>query len=67
MNSTSQPLRLQLESPPGGTPAWYSNSFKRGTETSLQTFRMLISSVGVSQSLFEWPSISFAYLTTLSQ
>jgi hypothetical protein len=35
----------------------YSTSFRVGTETSLQTFRIFISWVGASQSLFEWPSI----------
>ena len=37
----------------GGYPASNSNNFMRGTETSLQTFRMFISSVGVFQSLFD--------------
>ena len=38
---------------PGGFPAWYSNNFTRGTEVSLQTLRMFISSVGESHSLLE--------------
>src|SRR5436190_24195357 len=38
---------------PGGFPASYFNIFRRGTETSLQTFRIFISSVGAAQSLFD--------------
>ena len=37
---------------PGGTPAWYSNNFRRGTETPLQTLRILMSSVG-AHSFFD--------------
>src|SRR5580765_207107 len=37
----------------GGYPASNSHSFRRGTETSLQTFRIFISSVGLFQSLFD--------------
>ena len=61
LHSTPAPLRFQSESPPGRIPASNFNSFGRGTETSLQTFWMLISSVGVSQSLFEWPSIRLCF------
>ena len=61
LHSTPTPLRFQSESPPGRIPASNFNSFGRGTETSLQTFWMLISSVGVSQSLFEWPSIRLCF------
>src|SRR5262249_34402691 len=38
---------------PGGFPASYVQSFMGGTETSLQTFPIFISSVGVCQSLFD--------------
>src|SRR5437773_752612 len=37
----------------GGAPASYFNIFRRGTETSLQTFRIFISSVGACQLLFD--------------
>jgi len=37
----------------GGYPAPNSNIFMRGTEVSLETFRMLINSVGLFQSLFD--------------
>ena len=37
----------------GGYPASNSTNFMRGTEASLQTFRMFISSVGLFQSLFD--------------
>src|SRR5690348_18365109 len=51
---------------PGGYPASNSHSFKRGTETLLQTFRMFISSVGLFQSLFD-SQVTCAQAVFLSQ
>ena len=50
---------------PGGAPDWYSNNFKRGTEKSVQTFRILIRSVG-AQSLLD-SHATFTQLIFLSQ
>src|SRR5262249_39471450 len=46
-------LLVQLEAPRGRIAASNSTNFMCGTEVSLQTFRILISSVGLFQSLFD--------------
>ena len=51
---------------PGGFPASYFNSFMRGTETSLQIFRIFINSLGAFQSLFD-SQVTFTQVVFFSQ
>src|SRR5262245_15884279 len=51
---------------PGGFPASYFNSFMRGTETSLQIFRIFINSLGAFQSLFD-SQVTFTQVVCFSQ